>query len=82
VPYINLQITEGATRSQKQEIVRAFTDVLVRVLGKQPEHIQIVIQDIAEADWGFAGMLTDDYRQGGSPPAAGSTPRTDHAEKT
>jgi len=37
VPYINLQITEGATRSQKQEIVRAFTDVLVRVLGKQPE---------------------------------------------
>jgi 4-oxalocrotonate tautomerase len=32
----------------------------VRILGKNPEHIHIVIQEIAEADWGFAGMLTDE----------------------
>jgi 4-oxalocrotonate tautomerase len=63
VPYINLQITKGATRSQKEAIVREFTDVLVRVLGKKPEHTHIVIQEIADEDWGFAGMLTDDYRK-------------------
>lgn len=38
-------------------------EVLVRVLGKPPEHTQILIQEIADEDWGFAGMLTDDYRK-------------------
>jgi 4-oxalocrotonate tautomerase len=63
MPYINLQITRGATREQKAEIVRSFTDTLVRVLGKKPEHTHIVIQEIDDENWGFAGMLTDDYRR-------------------
>lgn len=63
MPYINLQITKGATRDQKKQIVEQFTDTLVRVLGKKPEHTHIVIQEIEEEDWGFAGMLTDDYRK-------------------
>jgi 4-oxalocrotonate tautomerase len=38
------------------------------VLGKKPEHTHIVIQEIVDEDWGFAGMLTDDYwkQQSGS----------------
>jgi 4-oxalocrotonate tautomerase len=68
MPYINLQITSGATREQKKQVVVEFTDTLVRVLGKKPEHIHIVVQEIAEEDWGFAGMLTDDWRrQAGKP---------------
>lgn len=62
MPYVNVQITRGASRQQKAEIVRDITDSLVRVLGKNPEHIHIVIQEIAEEDWGFSGMLTDDWR--------------------
>ncbi len=63
MPYINVQITRGATREQKAEIVRSFTDTLVRVLGKKPEHTHIVIQEIEDENWGFAGVLTDDYRK-------------------
>ena len=63
MPYINLQITKGATRGQKKQVVEEFTDTLVRVLGKKPEQIHIVIQEIAEEDWGFSGMLTDDFRK-------------------
>jgi len=44
VPYVNLQITRGATREQKETVVREFTDTLVRVLGKRPEHTHVVIQ--------------------------------------
>lgn len=62
MPYINLQITRGATREQKQRIVREFTATLVNVLHKKPEQTHIVIQEIDEADWGFAGVLTDEYR--------------------
>jgi 4-oxalocrotonate tautomerase len=63
MPYINLQITKGATREQKAQIVQQFTETLVTVLGKRPEHTHIVIQEIDEENWGFAGMLTDDYRK-------------------
>lgn len=63
MPYINLQITTGASREQKAEIVRDFTATLQRVLGKKPEHTHIVIQEIEEADWGFSGLLTDDWKR-------------------
>ena len=42
---------------------------MVRVLGKDPEHTHVVIQEIEEHDWGFAGMLTDDWKR----QAAGDT---------
>lgn len=63
MPYVNVQITRGATRAQKSELVADITNSLVRILGKKPEHTHIVIQEIDEGDWGFAGMLTDDWKR-------------------
>lgn len=63
MPYVNVQITRGATRAQKAEIVKDVTDSLVRVLGKKPEHTHVVIQEIEEEDWGFSGLLTDDWKR-------------------
>ena len=63
MPYVNVQITKGANREQKAHIVRDVTESLVRELGKRPEHIHVVIQEINEEDWGFAGMLTDDWKK-------------------
>ena len=62
MPYVNVQITRGASRQQKAEIVRDITDSLVRVLGKKPEHTHVVIQEIDDENWGFSGMLTDDWK--------------------
>jgi 4-oxalocrotonate tautomerase len=63
MPYVNIQITKGATREQKAQLVKEVTDSLVRILGKKPEHTHIVIQEITEEDWGFSGLLTDDWKQ-------------------
>jgi 4-oxalocrotonate tautomerase len=63
MPYINPQITKGATRENKAQIVKEFTETLVSVLGKKPEHIHIVIEDIEDENWGFSGILTDEYRK-------------------
>lgn len=63
MPYVNIQITQGATRQQKAQLVKDVTESLVNVLGKKPEHIHIVIQEIKEEDWGYAGMLTDDWKK-------------------
>ncbi len=63
MPYVNIQITKGATRAQKAALVKDVTESLVRVLGKRPEHTHVVIQEIAEEDWGYAALLTDDWKQ-------------------
>ncbi|MBN9162295.1 MAG: 4-oxalocrotonate tautomerase [Myxococcales bacterium 68-20] len=69
MPYVNIQITRGATREQKAELIRDVTASLQRVLGKKPEHTHVVIQEIADEDWGFAGLPTDVWRatQGADP---------------
>ena len=69
MPYVNIQITKGASREQKAQLVADVTRSLQTVLGKSPEHTHIVIQEIEEQDWGFAGMLTDDWKRShGRPP--------------
>lgn len=63
MPYVNVKITrDGVTKAQKQAIVRDITATLVNHLGKQPDHIHIVIDEIDTDNWGFAGMLTTEYR--------------------
>jgi len=64
MPYVNIRITrDGVTAEHKAEIVRQITDTLTNVLGKKPEHTHIVIDLIDEENWGFAGMLTTEYRK-------------------
>lgn len=63
MPYVNVQITKGASRDQKRKIVEDITHSLVTNLDKKPEHIHIVLQEISEEDWGYAGMLTDEWKQ-------------------
>ena len=66
MPYVNVRITkDGVTAEQKRQIVSEITDTLVRVLGKKSEHTHIVIDEIELENWGFAGMLTSEYRQRG-----------------
>ena len=64
MPYINVKITkEGVTTEKKKRIVEEITQTLVNVLDKKPEHIHIVIDEVDEENWGFAGMLTTEYRE-------------------
>jgi 4-oxalocrotonate tautomerase len=64
MPYVNVRITrDGVTAEQKRQIVEEVTDPLVRVLGKRPEHIHIIIDEIEPENWGFAGVLTTEYRR-------------------
>ena len=64
MPYVNVRITkDGVTTEQKKQIVEEITQTLVRVLGKKHEHIHIIIDEVEAENWGFAGMLTTEYRK-------------------
>jgi 4-oxalocrotonate tautomerase len=51
MPYVNIKITrEGATRGQKEALIKGTTDLLVSVLGKNPAMTFVVIDEVALED--------------------------------
>jgi 4-oxalocrotonate tautomerase len=64
MPYVNIKITkEGATAEQKAELIKGVTDLLVRVLDKNPATTFVVIDEVEKEDWGIAGVPVDVYRK-------------------
>lgn len=64
MPYVNVRITkDGVTTEQKARIVAEITETLRTVLGKRPDQTHIVIDEVDTDNWGFAGMLTTEYRR-------------------
>lgn len=62
--YVNVRITkDGVTAEQKKQIIEEMTQTLVKVLGKKPEHTHIIIDEVEPENWGFAGMLTTEFRK-------------------
>ncbi len=65
MPYVNVKITrDGVSVAQKRLIVAEITRCLVETLGKNPEHIHVVIDEVEPENWGYAGVLTPEYRAG------------------
>ena len=62
MPVVTVQITPGASREQRERLAKSITESLCDTLGKQPEHCHVIFQEYAEEMWGYAGMLTDEYR--------------------
>lgn len=63
MPFVHIQITRGASQEQRAALVSDVTDSLVRVLGKKPEHTHVVIQQIDEDHWGYAGQLVGQLKK-------------------
>lgn len=64
VPYVSVRITrDGVTAEQKAQIVAEITETLRSVLGKRPEHTRVIIDEVEPDNWGFAGVLTPEYRR-------------------
>lgn len=67
MPYVNIRITdEGVTREQKVELIAGVTDLLKRVLGKNPATTVVVIDEVPTDNWGIGGELVTDRRKRGA----------------
>lgn len=56
MPYVNIRITPGATDEQKAELIAGTTDLLVRVLNKNPATTFVVIDEVPAENWGSGGI--------------------------
>lgn len=72
MPYVNIRITrEGATAEQKADLIGGVTDLLQRILGKNPATTVVTIDEVDTDNWGIGGLPVLDYRaaqaRGGKP---------------
>lgn len=58
MPYVNIKVTGGSeapSAEQKAELIRRVTELLSRVLNKNPETTVVVIDEIDMDNWGIGG---------------------------
>jgi 4-oxalocrotonate tautomerase len=54
MPYINIRVTkEGVTPEQKLELIEGATDLLSRVLNKDPATTFVIIDEVDTDNWGL-----------------------------
>ena len=64
MPMINVKITkEGATAEQKKQVMAEMTDVLARVLGKNPATTIVIIEEVETENWTIGGEPVSELRQ-------------------
>ncbi len=65
MPIVRVEIAKGiATVGQKKAVIRGMTDVLVRELGRNPEYVFVIIDEIDTDNWGRKGQsLTELWQE-------------------
>jgi 4-oxalocrotonate tautomerase len=65
VPIVRVEIARGiASVEQKRAVIRRMTDVLVEELGRDPEFVFVVIDEVDTDNWGRRGLsLTELWSQ-------------------
>lgn len=63
MPYVNIKITkEGATKEEKEKLIKGVTQLLKDVLGKSPNTTVVVIDEVDMNNWGMGGETIAVFR--------------------
>ena len=66
MPFVNIKITkDGATSAQKAELIKGVTELLVKVLHKNPATTMVVIDEVDTDNWGIGGETVTARRKRG-----------------
>jgi 4-oxalocrotonate tautomerase len=66
MPFVNIKITnEGVTPEKKAELIEGATELLKKVLGKNPETTVVVIEEVDTDSWGIGGESVTERRKQG-----------------
>ena len=64
MPYVNIRVTnEGVTAEQKAELIAGVTELLQKVLHKNPATTVVVIDEIETDNWGIGGEQVTHLRR-------------------
>lgn len=66
MPYVNVKVTGGSEApsvEQKQQIIEGVTELLARVLNKNPATTVVVIDEIDMDNYGLGGKTITEVRK-------------------
>ena len=66
MPYVNIKVTggrEAPSAEQKAELIAGVTDLLARVLNKNPETTVVVTDEVDMDNWGIGGKSVTERRK-------------------
>ncbi len=67
MPYVNIKVTkENLTPEAKARLIKGATDLLVNVLGKNPNTTMVIIEEVDTDNWGIAGETVTVRRRRGA----------------
>ncbi|MDD5009356.1 MAG: 4-oxalocrotonate tautomerase family protein [Syntrophorhabdaceae bacterium] len=56
MPFVNIKITkDGVSPEKKAEVIKGVTQLLVDVLGKNPQTVMVLIEEVETDNWGVGG---------------------------
>jgi 4-oxalocrotonate tautomerase len=66
MPYVNIKVTrESVSPDQKAALIKGVTDLLAKILGKNPATTVVVIDEVDTDNWGIGGESVTKRRQHG-----------------
>ncbi|MBI2233843.1 MAG: 4-oxalocrotonate tautomerase [Micavibrio aeruginosavorus] len=60
MPIVQIHLIEGRTVEQKRALVRKVTDAVCESVNVTPEHVKIILSDMARHDYAIGGVLKMD----------------------
>lgn len=60
MPVIHVEMWQGRTLAQKQELARAITDAVVKVANTTPEATIVIFNEVPKENWAQAGILSSE----------------------
>lgn len=66
MPYVNIVLTEeqgGATKEQKEQIIKGVTKALVDVLGRGEKTTVVTINEVPTDNYGIGGEQVTEIRK-------------------
>ncbi|OHB29025.1 MAG: hypothetical protein A2X84_14740, partial [Desulfuromonadaceae bacterium GWC2_58_13] len=66
MPFVSVKITTGATPEQKAQLIEGITDLLMKILDKNPASTHVVIEEIPPENWGLRGKTLAELRAAGA----------------
>jgi len=57
LPFIQLNLVEGRTEKQREELTKAITDAVVEIIGAKREDVWILFNDMPKTHFATGGVL-------------------------
>ena len=63
MPIIHVHLIEGRSVEQKRALVSSVTKAVCESVNVTPEHVKIIMHDMAKHDYATAGVLKSDEQK-------------------